>query len=103
MLTFMGMYLLNGYFTLISLLMFNALRGLAGPYLSVEINKYVEEKFRTTFLSVRSFLIGVTIAITSPILGLLMDSIGLIKTVLAVSGVTLLVIVILLIYKKLGK
>jgi len=103
MLTFMGMYLLNGYFTLISLLMFNALRGLAGPYLSVEINKYVEEKFRTTFLSARSFLIGVTIAITSPILGLLMDSIGLIKTVLAVSGVTLLVIVILLIYKKLGK
>jgi MFS family permease len=66
-----------GYLSIVVLFLFYANRGYATPLLRNYINIHTESNVRATVLSIRSFIIRISFAITAPIIGWIADQYGL--------------------------
>tara|TARA_B100001287_G_C22685354_1_gene533045 strand:+ start:2794 stop:3966 length:1173 start_codon:yes stop_codon:yes gene_type:complete len=63
---FMGLNI--SYFGIFFIIIIYIIRGILTPFLKDEINKIIESKRRATILSIRSFLIRITFAISAPLI-----------------------------------
>jgi predicted MFS family arabinose efflux permease len=91
---FIAISTINGYSSLIILVIFYVLRGFATPVLKDYINRLAESDVRATILSVRSFIIRLNFALIGPFLGWYTDHYTL-NQALFLAGVIFLILSLL--------
>ena len=58
----------HSYFGIFFIIVIYIIRGILTPFLRDEINKIIESKRRATILSIRSFIIRISFAISAPLI-----------------------------------
>lgn len=95
---FIGLSSINNYYGLIFLIVIYVMRGFATPTLYNLINKETSSEIRATVLSVRSFCIRLSFAITAPVIGWVSDN-GSLGIGLFILGITTTVLSLISLWK----
>ena len=95
---FIGLSSINNYYGLIFLIVIYVMRGFATPTLYNLINKETSSEIRATVLSVRSFCIRLSFAITAPVIGWVSDN-GSLGNGLFILGITTTVLSLISLWK----